>query len=457
MISSNSFQRWMLSALMCGVGAMGLCRADTIFLTDGREVSGTIVNEDNQTVVIKTTRGTTRSIRRAEIETIVREKAKVVEKAIPKTVDATNAPVVPVKPGAPPTSGDIVGSKPIAPVTPSETSKTPDAGVSSKEAPSSPIVNAPPTSTRDLATSTENPMPGFPEGAKRMSSRKEALFRDAMETIKASSKNLEDASRGAAISDIQALGSEAVPYLWAGVQNDNAEVRTACMKLIGVMNGRTCTKRVIETFYMTMPESSAAAIWNVPFVEETIRTVTSITGQSFVTVEARRVGVQDGLKKYLEWYKDNFKTIPRQIGEPEIDPNDKDYESKLTKARELKLSKREWAHAGELPASQVAGPNKTAPEKPPTPVIKDAEREADKKYAQTVPTVDDDKALKRPTDKPGIVEDDQAYKRGVDRRNEQSPSAPQRRDPPSDGPGQSSVPEKDPFQRPQDAVRQQRQ
>ncbi len=91
------------------------------------------------------------------------------------------------------------------------------------------------------------------------------------------------------------------------------------MTLIGQLNGRNCIKRVIETFYATMPEASAAAIWNVPFVQETMTTVSRITGQTFVTVEARRVGVQDGLKKYIAWYNANYKSLPRQIGEPEID------------------------------------------------------------------------------------------------------------------------------------------
>ena len=43
MASSISIQRWMMSAQLCGAGAMGCCRADTIFLNDGREVNGTII------------------------------------------------------------------------------------------------------------------------------------------------------------------------------------------------------------------------------------------------------------------------------------------------------------------------------------------------------------------------------------------------------------------------------
>ena len=203
---------------------------------------------------------------------------------------------------------------------------------------------------------------------------------------------------------------------------------------------------------MTMPETSAAASWNVPFVDETMKTCISITGQTFITVKARRLGVQDGLKKYVDWYKTNCKTLPRQVGEPELDPNDKDYDSKLATLRELKLSKHEWSSAGSLPTDYISGPNTNGPTRPTEPIIKDAERVDDKKFGDSVPTVSEDKALKRSTDQPGAPEDDEALKRPVDRRVNGNPNLPQnqRRDPPGEVPSQTTDLPKDPLLRPQD-------
>ena len=482
---NGSMQRWISSALLCGAAAAGCCRADTIFLTDGREINGTIVNEDQQTVVIKTTRGTNRSVRRAEIDTIVREKAKVAGKEVkdepkqpgvptpaPPPASVSTAPgakpVVPgpnASPSAPNTAAPPLTNvapttppprvpgppTPITPITPA----LPDAAASTPP-PKAPPVGPTATAVRPPAPSGPLPISGFPENTKRMSPRKEALLADALETIKVGSKNLEDTTREPALADIRALGSDVVPYLWAGIQNDDAEIRTACMKLIGQMNGRTCTKRVLETFYMTMPESSAAAIWNVPFVDETMKTMITITGQTFITVEARRLGVQDGLKKYIDWYKANFRILPRQVGEPDLDPNDAGFDAKLAAVRELKLTKREWPRAGgNLPVDVISGPNKTAPEKNQPGVITDAERPVDKRFGDSIPTVPEGNALKRPSDRPGAPEDDEALKRPIDRRVNQVPSAPQnqRRDAPTEIPSQKPELPDDPLLRPQDRQR----
>ncbi|MEI6231984.1 MAG: hypothetical protein WCT04_02965 [Planctomycetota bacterium] len=502
MNAPSSLVRWLSNVVLCGATVATVCHADTVYLLDGREVNGTIINEDQQTVVVKTSRGGNRSIRRTEIDTIVREKIKTIAKDEPKAPEATrpagtanpviggpsSAPLVVPTPGA--TSKNLpnipattpttnvpalptspVGNVPVkAPVVPGDPIRstapegpiTQPGNAAQPRVPSGPqpIIPAPattapiaPTTTaqitaasRDTAASGALPVTNFPEFSKRMSKRKEALFADAMDTIKVAYKNPEDTTRAAALSDIRALGSDVVPYLWAGVQNDDAEVRVACMKLIGQLNGRNCTKRVIETLYMTMPQTSVAAFWNVPFVDEMKSTLTAITGQSFITVESRRLGVQDGLKKYIEWYKANFKSLPRQIGEPELDPTEKNFDAKLAELRELKLTKREWSAQGGMPVDNIAGPNKTSPPKPAATVGRDSEREADRKFGDAVPTVSDDNVLKRPNDKPGTVDNDQVLKRPGDR--DSNPN--NRRDPPSE----TTEPVKDPLVRPQDLRKQ---
>ena len=233
------------------------------------------------------------------------------------------------------------------------------------------------------------------------------------------------------------------------------------MRLIGQMNGRTCVKRVIETFYMSMPEASPAAQSNVPLITETIKTVATITGQSYITVDPRRQPVQDGLKKYIDWYNLNFKNLPRQIGEPELDGNDPDYERKMTEARKLQLTKKEWPRPAFVPTDIIAGPNKTAPAKPDDEVPADASnRPADKNFGKQLPTVDDANALKRPQDVPGVLDDNDALKRPNDKRNDAVPNATQNasRDPvapiPDTGKDGKAI---DPFKRPQDALKDQNQ
>ena len=201
----NSVKRIAASATLFVALIATCCRADTIFLTSGAEVNGTIESEDGQIIVIRTRNGSTRSVRKADIDTIVRD-AKVAPKAAPIP---TPAPVAPVNP--------IDQTRPIAPraptaVAPETVTVAPKA--SEKPAPEVRIVAAGVNDTKPDAERTGNAsnlIPNFPPNSKRMSKRKEQLFLDSLETIKTVSLKLEDTSHETAIADIQSLGSEAMP------------------------------------------------------------------------------------------------------------------------------------------------------------------------------------------------------------------------------------------------------
>src|SRR5438034_1223747 len=92
MFSFRPFAIALFAALLCGV-----CTADTIFLNNGVEINGTIVHQDDQTVVIRTNNGKTQSIRKADVDTIIREKPKV----------AKEEPPIPVPPTAPPAAKPV--------------------------------------------------------------------------------------------------------------------------------------------------------------------------------------------------------------------------------------------------------------------------------------------------------------------------------------------------------------
>jgi len=230
---------------------------------------------------------------------------------------------------------------------------------------------------------------GFPLNAKRMKADKEKKFSKALADLAE-----DEAKRSAARTEIQAMGPEVLPYLVCGAQHTNVDARSACMAMIGNLNGRTAVKHVIEIFYSAMPEGTERApTWQVPFIRSIIETLPKITGQSFITVEPKSMLVQKGLKQYIDWYNANFDRLPAQLGEPEIDPTDPDYTTKLTEARALKLAKRGWP-APPSPSEIVAGPNKNNDRKPYS--AKEMERPVDKeRNRSTVPLVSREDALKR--------------------------------------------------------------
>ncbi|MGD0093612.1 MAG: hypothetical protein ABSE73_27195, partial [Planctomycetota bacterium] len=47
------------------------CRADTVYLSDGTEASGTIVEEDANTIVLKRSNGAVQSYRRKDVDAVV--------------------------------------------------------------------------------------------------------------------------------------------------------------------------------------------------------------------------------------------------------------------------------------------------------------------------------------------------------------------------------------------------
>ncbi|HLX63401.1 MAG TPA: hypothetical protein VKX17_19175, partial [Planctomycetota bacterium] len=409
----------------------------------------------------RTANGKTQSIRRRDVDTIIKDKPKEAVAETPATPapESTTPPATEAAkaPGAVKPANDKLIKEPEPR---SETPKADLAGRPPFKAGTPPPTTPGPDFTKsDTAAAGEPPMSGFPEHAKRMSKRKEALLADALNTIKSAPNAADDNVRASAMADIQALGPEVMPYLWAGVQNEDTATRISSMRLIGAMSGRNCVKRVIETFYMTMPEASAAATWNVPFIEAIKTTLTAITGQAFITTEARRVGVQDGLKKYVEWYKANYEKLPKQIGEPDLDVTDPAYATKLKELRELKLTKREWpAPTGTLPVDQVAGPNKNSPDKGPAPITKFDERPADTKFGQSIPTVSRDDSLKRPG-----LDPDQAptrtdsLKRNVDKLNQDAQNQNNNSRDPSLPASDPSIKKVDPLARPQDLRKNQDQ
>jgi hypothetical protein len=236
------------------------------------------------------------------------------------------------------------------------------------------------------------------------------------------------------------------------------------MKLIGVMNGRNCIKRVVEIFYATMPESGQVATYNVPYIRVIKTTLEQLTGQTFITGEANKPQVQEALKKYVEWYNANWEKLVKQIGEPDLDITDPEYTSKLRDARKLKLTKTDWPRGDVgLPTDLVGGPNTQGPPKDKPEVLKGfAEREVDKKFGDAVPTLTRDQSFARDPIKdpvPPTPNKADALKRDVDKTNDAAGNTSNStRDaglaPPT--PEKTGVPKAaDPFKRPQDLVRDQ--
>lgn len=396
-------------ALMAGALSMS-CRADTVFLTDGTEINGTIIEENSTTIAVKRANGSIQSFRRADVDSIVYAKKKSEEVAEAKK---EAPPAAATKPAEKKPEAAAAETKPTPEKTPANASETPKSGDNAEvkaagsetktvtgEAPKADPSKPAGKDDKEAAGKTDSQketqgdkkekdtwtaplgLPAFPDHAKRMPKEKEEIFMGALERMASTDPN----ARGAARSTVAALGPDALPYVVAGIQHTNVEARSTCMALVGQLNGRTAVKQVIEVFYSAMPENDAAPSYQVPFIRAIKETLPGITGQSFIYVQPDKALVADGLKKYVAWYDENFDRLPPQLGEAKIEPTDPDYAKKLKDARKLKLEKKSWPRPP-MPADQVTGSK--------TPPASASERPADRAFKDTIKTVKREDAGKR--------------------------------------------------------------
>ncbi len=401
---------WNASVLLASVAAACCwpCRADTVYLKNGNEVEGTVLEDNNNTVVIKQRNGVSRSFRRTDVDTVVYDRRITTQPAAPSESPradgpASKAPAAEVKPTpeskldpkANPKSDPKVDAKAAnvkpgvkpddkAPVALDEAKKADDktaqeSGKGAKENKEEEWV-APPG------------LPGFPKKAKRLGKLKEDAFMAALEKL----AGKDEAVRRAAKDEIAELGADVLPYLVAGIQHVNVDARTTCMALLGQLNGRSAVKAAIEVFYSAMPDEGEAATYQVPFIRAIKTTLPAISGQTFITVEPDKSMVQDGLKRYIAWYNENFDRLPPQLGEEKIEPTDPDYAGKLKKARALTLAKKVWPRPT-MPTDMVSSGNKNN-DRPAVPSGA-GERPADQAYKDSYGKVGREDALKRPQDK----------------------------------------------------------
>ena len=452
-----------MNAKLLGVALLGLCcglawGADTVYLTNGAEINGTVVEENAATVVVKRENGALQSFRRADVEAIIRTPATPPaeppapapaakkSEASPKKLEGDKKEET-AKPPAPAAKaetgegkakeGETKPAEGTAAAKVGETKtpegatapkkegegKTPEGATAPKEgegkaAEAAAAPKEGETKTKEAAAAGTEPgkkaaepsalapdkkgegkaketaeakeekkeewtpppgLPGFPESAKRMSKDKEEKFMAALER----SATTNEAPRVAAKAEIAALGPGVLPYLVGGCYHAHVEARASCMYLIGDMNGRNALKQAIELLYAVMPPGGEAATYQVPFVRAIKTTLSTISGQPFIGVEPSSSLVQEGLRRYIDWYNNNFDRLPPQLGEKEIEATDPDYMKKLKEARALKLEKRSWPRPP-LSADIVQGDQNVTR---PRPQAKDMETPAAKALRDSIPTV----------------------------------------------------------------------
>lgn len=379
-----------IMSLAAGValGWMPACLADTVFLKNGDEVQGTIVEEADNAIVIKDSNGALRSIGRNRIDVIVYDRKPAPQALVAKPPE----PPPEVKSEAPageskeaPPEGKTDGGTAAE----GKTGEVP-AGESKTGEPQTAESKTGEVKTDEAKT-----------GEKKEGKEGEKTAGDGKKEEKPPKKNRPDYTedekkhiaelmdkmdtddpnqRGLAKAELAKMGPRVVAALVDGLQHKRVEARAACATLLGELNARNSVKQQIEVFFSAMPDRGEAATYQVIFIRALKVSLAATTGQSFINVEPDKPMIQDGLKKYIDWYNANFDRLPPQIDEEEIEPTDPEYMQKLTKQRALKLEKKQWPRPA-LSVEKAMGKENPPPTRP-----------QDLEYEKAFPKTDREKA-----------------------------------------------------------------
>ncbi|MBE7465173.1 MAG: hypothetical protein HS116_16980 [Planctomycetes bacterium] len=387
-----------------GLGAMfglltPLCFADTIFLKNGSELDGEILEETPTTVVFKERlSGAVRSIKRENVDLVVRDRQKTDDSSLftfgtglrnRKTQEEKKTAEEPGD--KPPAEGEKTGEETAEGAKTGE--ETAEGAKTGAEADPEGKNTEGDAGTEGTGEKTAEGEPKDGEtGAKKPAETEEkadpyAVPKEKKDAFDKAVKGLgseKPSDREAAKAKLKSLGKDVIPGLAKLLQHSDAETRRTACDLLNDLNAKNAIKQLVETLYAVMPGSGQAASYQRQYVRSLKTALQTTTGQAFISVEPSSPLVQDGLKKYVEWYNANFDRLPPQIGEPEIEPTDPKYYEKLKEARALKLEKREWPRPP-MSADIVTG--EKPPAKPETYT-----RPEDKKYEEQFPVVKRDSA-----------------------------------------------------------------
>ena len=367
-----------ISLLALGIAAAcsGAQAMDTIYLKNGDEFGGTIVERAGGTITIKLESGGMRSVPERDVDVVVRAAEPVKPETKPEAKpehrpESAEMPKESTKPtgeGNNPENGELKtvegnkeGSKPAPHTGPTEGKVVEGGGT---EGPAPVVAEGAKEGTE--ATKPQEPKKGIEptdskEEAKDKTDKgdkgkddkddpKKTLTerfvpKEFQEFCKDAFKRLdvEDPTERAAVKgEFVAKGPKIIPALVEGLNHRRSEARQACAEALGELRAQNATKWMIEAIFSAVPAKGRPLPWQVPFLRGLKDGLTAITGQAFITVEPSSAQIQDGIQKYIEWYNANFQFLPPQVGEAAIEPTDPDYVEKLKKARALVLAKKDY-------------------------------------------------------------------------------------------------------------------
>jgi len=179
--------------------------------------------------------------------------------------------------------------------------------------------------------------------------------------------------RDQAVQSLVAMGSKATPHLLKYLEDSDPAIRLHTSAVLAQTKPKDAVRQLLETLYAGSPPQGRAPYYMVEYLMNINTALVGVTGQNFYYIP--NIDTQfEAVDKFVEWYKANVTTLPAQIGDPKKKEGEEDkaYEERVAKARQLKLARRSFEAPGAVPETPETpqpqpeeGPPVTPPVAPP--------------------------------------------------------------------------------------------
>jgi hypothetical protein len=169
--------------------------------------------------------------------------------------------------------------------------------------------------------------------------------------------------RNQAVDTLVTMGSKATPYLLPFLDSDDMATRLHVSAVLAQSKPKDAVRQLLQALYAGSPPAGRAPYYMTDYLTNINTALMAATGQNFYYLP--NIDTQfEAVDKYVEWYKANVMTLPPQIGDPQKKEGEEDkaYQDRVAKARELKLARKSFVAPG-----AVQQPEET-PQVPPQEV-----------------------------------------------------------------------------------------
>jgi len=153
-------------------------------------------------------------------------------------------------------------------------------------------------------------------------------------------KDKDEAIRQQGIAALKEMGKKAVPALVEALKDPDNTFRYQVAKFINEIQPKEATKQILEALYAISPDTGIVPRFLKLYALSLRDTLRSMTGQ-FFNYQPELGTQKEAIRKWVDWYNENWKNLPPQIGDPvkEDGQAEEEYQKKLEEARKLKLTK----------------------------------------------------------------------------------------------------------------------